>query len=108
MLVEQQEAILSRQVLAGQVAANKQLWEQIPHSLTQAGKPRKRGLCVTCCCTPAIGEGTKEDNPEAYLSAFECTATTAGWPEAQWAAVLILPSRLLIRCPWPTLIITAK
>lgn len=29
-----------------------------------------------------------EDDPEAYLNIFERVATTAGWPAAQWAAIL--------------------
>lgn len=32
---------------------------------------------------------TWDDDPEAFLYAFEWTATAAGWPEAQWAVVLI-------------------
>lgn len=30
----------------------------------------------------------KDDDPDAFLNAFEWTATAAGWPEMQWAAVL--------------------
>lgn len=32
---------------------------------------------------------TPTDDPKAYLNAFECMATLAGWAQAQWAAVLI-------------------
>lgn len=31
---------------------------------------------------------TAEDDPEAYLNAFERMATMAGWPKAQWATML--------------------
>lgn len=32
---------------------------------------------------------TKADDPEAFINAFERTASAAGWPEFQWAMVLI-------------------
>lgn len=31
---------------------------------------------------------TSEDDPEAYLNAFERMATMAGWPQYQWAKIL--------------------
>lgn len=32
---------------------------------------------------------TKDDDPEAFLNAFERMATVARWPETQWAVMLI-------------------
>lgn len=32
---------------------------------------------------------TTTDDPEAFLNAFERTTTVAGWPQDQWASVLI-------------------
>lgn len=32
---------------------------------------------------------TLVDDPEAFLNAFEHAVTAAGWPEDQWAAVLV-------------------
>lgn len=32
---------------------------------------------------------SKEDDPEAFINAFERMAVAAGWLEAQWSAILI-------------------
>lgn len=71
------------------------MWEHVTHALDAWASPNpnvggsKGGTGQMAPLLIMVQKITLEDNPEAYLNAFECTATMARWVEAQWAALLI-------------------
>lgn len=86
-LAEQQQSLLD-QLVVTQAQISQQLWDQVNQAMRPGTASASSGEPGRC---PAIHipKMTTDDDPEAFLNAYEWSVWMAGWAENQWAFILI-------------------